>query len=239
MSIKSQLVIAAALAIALLAYAASAAQAADEYRQAKFKAEVKGVQTYLGEYHHSPFDSCDPAIDSVTNEKIKFKSKKSVPFWVTELPESKTLVLSSGQRALKFPTMASVTRSHSYSAGSVAPTCPDNGGGVNNVTEPDCGTKKVPLALSVDYYKANHVELQPESNNVEDPFEMCGSGKFPYLLNGDKFGKRQDAELPVDEVFDTKIGKLITIGSGNEGIVGPETIDETKIRWELSLTRVK
>ncbi len=97
----------------------------------------------------------------------------------------------------------------------------------------------MPLALSVDYYKTNHVELQPTSNNVADPFQHCGSGKFPYLLNGDSFGKRQDAELPVEEVFDEKIGKLITIGSGTEGIVGPETIDETKIRWELSLTRIK
>jgi hypothetical protein len=43
----------------------------------------------------------------------------------------------------------------------------------------------------------------------------------------------------VKEVFDEKIGKLITIGKGNEGIVWPEGFEKTKIRWELELTRVK
>lgn len=238
MSIKSQLTIAVTLAVALLAYAATVAQALD-LQQAKFKAEVKGVQTYTSEYHSEPSDPCDSKIDSVTAEKVAFKSTKAVPLTVTKFPNTKEPILTSGSKSLSFPTKAKVTRSHSYSAGAVPDSCPDNGGGVSSVQEPDCGTKSVPLVLSGDYYSANRVELQPKSNNVADPFERCGTGRFPYLLEGEKFGRRQSAELPIDEVFDEKIGKIITIGSGNEGIIGPETSEQTNIRWELSLTRVK
>lgn len=95
-----------------------------------------------------------------------------------------------------------------------------------------------PLWLSVDYYKRGHVDLQPEDNGGSNPFEHCGAGKFPFLLSGEWFGKRSSAELPEKEVFDPEIGKLITIGGGNHSIVGPEEHEDTKIRWELSLTRI-
>ncbi len=114
-----------------------------------------------------------------------------------------------------------------------------NGGG-NPGPGPDCGTRTVkPWLLDLSYYRRDHIQLQAEETYGGDPFERCSHGGFPYLLSGKSFGKRQSAELPVREVFDNKIGKLITIGAGSESLPYPEGYDETMIRWELSLTRIK
>lgn len=237
MSTRFQLSIAAALAVALLAFAASIAQAAS-YEQAEFKAEVKGVQTFQSEYHVESTGPCEPSIDQSTSERIKFRSIRPVKLTITKLPQLREPVITSGQRVLRIPTTGKVTRSNSNSVGSIDPGCPDNGGG-STPTPPDCGTKTVtPWRMSVDYYKPDHVELQPEDVAGSDLFQNCGSGAYPRLLSGATFGKRQSAELPMKEVFDEKIGKLITIGAGDEFLPFSEGSDETKIRWELSLTRL-
>jgi hypothetical protein len=219
--------------------AATQASAA-EYQQAKFKAEVKGVQTFHSVYNHESTETCDPTINDETTETVRFKSLKPVVLTVTKIPNVKDPVITSGVKPLRIGTKAAIKRANNYSVGTVPPTCPDNGGGVTTPTEaPDCGTKTItPWWMTVDYYKADHVELQPEDQAGSDPFERCASGRFPNLLTGESFGKRQSAELPVSEVFDAKIGKLITIGKGTEGIVNSEGYEDTKLDWELSLTRI-
>ena len=230
----------AALTASVLVGLAASAGAQAGYQKAKFKAEVKGVQTYTYEYHHASTNRCDISIDSSTRERIKFASTKPVLLTASRLPGLKEPVLTSGLKPLRIPTKAKITRSHSHSTSPLPPGCPDNGGGViGDPQTPDCGTKVVkPWWLSVDYYRKDHVELQPEDIAGSDLFERCGNARWPYLLNGESFGKRQSAELPKGELFDPKIGKLITIGSGNHSIVGPESDEDTQIRWELSLTRI-
>lgn len=239
MSIKAQLTLAVALAAGLLVFAATAS-AAGKYKQAHFKAEVKGVQTYLDEFHHTSTDRCDMNVDSVTNERIKFQSRKPVPLTATKIPGLKGLMLTSGtDKPLRFPTKASIKRSHSNSYSPIPEDCGGNGGGVIP-RPPDCGTRTVnPWWLTVDYYAKNRIELQPEDNAGSDLFEQCGSGKWPYLLSGETFGKRSSADLPPGEVFNEEYGKIITIGKGNEMIAYPDGYTETKVKWELSLTRIK
>lgn len=136
--------------------------------------------------------------------------------------------------------MRTVARSHRNSATSVPEDCGANGGGVEPGPGPDCGTKVVsPWWMTVDYYKRDHLELQPEDQAGSDLFERCGSGSFPYLLTGESFGRRQSAWLPEKDVFDEEIGQLITIGRGTESIPAPEGYTDTKIRWDLRLTRIK
>jgi len=62
---------------------------------------------------------------------------------------------------------------------------------------------------------------------------------WPRLLPESSFGKSQVADLPINEVFDPKIGKLITIGRGDESIPYPDGADRTNLTWEVSLTRLK
>ena len=240
MSIRTEMTLAMLMAVALLLAAFCASAQAGKYEQATFKAEVKGVQTHANEYHHASTGPCDPTIDSVTAEKAKFVSTKPVKLTITKVPQLREPIITSGTKGLRIPTKAKVTRSHTNSVSPIAPGCPDNGGGVPGGPGPDCGTKTFkPFWMSIDYYRPEHVELQPEDNAGGDPYQRCGSGMFPRILSGESFGKRSSAELPMKEVFDEKIGKLITIGKGNEGIVWPEGFERTNIRWELSLTRVR
>lgn len=243
MTIRTEMTLAGMLAVALLAFGLVAdAGAKGKYKQATFKAEVKGVQTYVSKDDHLSTGRCDPETHSDTREKVRFASTKPVKLTATRIPGLKggELLLTSGTKPLRFPTKATVKRSHSSSYTPVPEDCGGNGGGVPGGAGPDCGTKVVkPFWLTVDYYRPGHVELQPEDNAGSDLFERCGSGRFPYMLSGEHFGKRQSADLPEKEVFNKKYGQIITIGSGNEGIVWPEGYSETKIRWELDLKRVK
>ena len=77
----------------------------------------------------------------------------------------------------------------------------------------------------------------PEDNAGSDPFENCGAGMFPRLLDAETFGKSQVADLPTRSSI-RKIGKLITIGRGSDLIPYPEGGYETTLKWELSLTRL-
>jgi hypothetical protein len=244
MTIRREMALAGLLAVALLAFgfAAGDAGATGKYKQATFKAEVKGVQTYTDKYDHLSTGPCDPTVHSATKETVRFASKKPVKLTATRVPGLKggELVLTSGTKPLRFPTKATVRRSHSNSYTQVPETCGGNGGGVPPGPGPDCGVKVVqPFWLTVDYYKPAHIELQPEDNAGSDLFERCGSGRFPYMLSGEHFGKRQSADLPENEVFNEKYGQIITIGKGNESIVYPEGDTETKIRWEIDLKRIK
>jgi hypothetical protein len=234
--------LAALLAFAMLAVAFAANATAFNSTKQKFKAEIKGVQTFTSDYDHVSTDVCDPTISSHTKETIKFASTKPIVVTFTRIPGVKDPYITAGDRGVRFPTKARVTRSHSHSASKTPIECGDNGGGVpGGPIVPDCGTKTVtPWYMSVDYVygKKGKVELQPEDNAGSDLFEHCGTGMYPRLLPADSFGKSPVADLPASEVFDPKIGKLITIGRGKQFIAYPEGGDGTTIKWELSLTRL-
>ena len=61
-------------------------------------------------------------IDSSRTRRIKFKSKKPVLLTATRLPGVKDPVLTSGTKALRFPTKANITRSHSQLRHTACPT---------------------------------------------------------------------------------------------------------------------
>ena len=240
MTIRTEMTLAGLLAAALLVFAFSShADAKGKYKTASFKAEVKGVQTYTHAYDHTATDRCDMTVHDLSRETVRFASMRPVRLTATHIPGVKGLVLTSGTKPLRFPTKATVKRSNDHSYTPIPEDCSGNGGG-GHVDPPDCGTKTVkPFWLSVDYYKPGHVELQPEDQAGGSPFERCGSGMFPYMLTGESFGKRQSADLPENEVFNDEYGQIITIGKGNHSIVSPEGYDETKIRWEIDLKRIK
>jgi hypothetical protein len=245
-SIRTELAFAALLAAALVVFGfASNADAKGKYKTAEFKATIKGTQKYTDKYDHDSKDTCDPSVHSLTQETVRFASKKPVRITFTKIPNVKGLVVTSGDKALKIATVAKVTRSHENNytpPPGGAEQCGDNGGpdDPNQIPVPDCGTKTVkPFWMTVDFYKSGHLELQPQDNAGSDLFERCGSGMFPRILTGESFGKRQDAELDDKEIFNPKYGQLITIGKGSESLPLPEGFTETKINWDINLKRVK
>jgi hypothetical protein len=77
-----------------------------------------------------------------------------------------------------------------------------------------------------------------EQGDTDDTyFQRCPhlGGGWPYLLNEDDAGKTVGQDLPVQELFDN--GKTIIIARGTKTETG-EVTSTTKIRWELSFTRV-
>lgn len=243
MSIRTEITLAGLLAAALLAFAfASGADAKGKYKQATFKAEIKGVQTYKTQTDHVSTGRCDMGYHHATTEKWRFASKKPVKLTATRIPglENGELVFTSGTKPLWFKTRATVKRANESSYTPIPEDCGGNGGGVPPGPGPDCGTKVVdPMWFGIDYWKRGHIELQPQSQGGSDLFERCGSGAYPYLLGGESFGKRQSAELPEADAFNEDYGKIIVVGRGDQFLAFPDGHDETKIRWELSLTRVK
>ncbi len=210
------------------------------YEQANFKVSLKGVQKVEHAYEHKSTGPCDIDISETGGETLRFKSTKAVKMTATKLPGNADPVFISKDAMVRMPVKATITRSQDTTAGSPAPGCPDNGGGGTPGPGPDCGTKVIkPWWLGFDYWKRDRIELMPEDVAGGDPFERCGGGGFPYLLQGQTFGKRPSADLPVEELFDPKIGKLITIGAGNHKVVGPEFWEDRDIRWELTLKRIR
>jgi hypothetical protein len=242
MSIRKEMALAALLALGLLAFAFAAhAGAKGKYKQATFKAEIKGVQTYENRYDHTSTNRCDPEIHNATNETWRFASRRPMKVTVTRIPgmANGELYFTSGEKPLWFKARSTVRRGNTHSYVAPPKDCGDNGGGVPPGPGPDCGTRKVNLLFGIDYYKRGHLELQPQDNAGSDLFERCDRGAYPFLLSGETFGKRQSAELPERDVFNKKYGKIIVVGRGSRSIPYPEGLEETKIRWELSLTRVK
>lgn len=230
----------ALLAVGFLAAACATSATAFNSTKQRFKAEIKGVQTYVSDYDHASTDVCDPSISNHSRETIRFASTKPVVITFTRVPGLRDPLITAGRNGLRLPTRARVKRSNSYSATPVPEDCGDNGGGVPGGTlPPDCGTKVVtPWYLSFGYARRGKVELMPEDVAGGDLFERCGSGYYPRILPAESFGKSQVADLPSAEVFDPGIGKLITIGRGNDEVVAPESSESVNLRWELSLTRL-
>ncbi len=140
MKIRTEMTLATLLAIGMLAAAFAANASAFNSTQQKFKAEIKGVQTFTSDYDHAATDLCDPTISSHSKESVKFASTKPVTITFTRIPGVKYPVITGGKKALKLPTKAKITRSNSHSASSVPAECGDNGGGVpGGPTPPDCG----------------------------------------------------------------------------------------------------
>lgn len=209
------------------------------YEQATFKVSLKGTQTVEHAYDHTATDPCDIDISESGGETLRFKSTKAVKMTATKMSGLDHPIFMTGKSMARIPVKATITRSNDVSAGTPAPGCPDNGGGSTPGPGPDCGTKVIkPWWLGFDYWKKDRIELMPEDVAGGDPFERCGGWGFPYLLQGATFGKRPSADLPVDELFDPKIGKLITIGRGNHNTVDPEGWEKRGIRWELTLKRI-
>ncbi len=60
MKIKTELTIASLLAVGLLAVAFATSASAFNSTQQRFKAEIKGVQTYTSDFDRASTDTCDP-----------------------------------------------------------------------------------------------------------------------------------------------------------------------------------
>jgi hypothetical protein len=237
--------IALALSALILALAAAPAGAvAPKYKITHFKVEVKGIQKTTQTFHHKPENPCDISDNSSITEKVVFKSTPKLMTFYDAPGEVNPIVLFD--KAGRWPTTATVTRHWTprIVTPPPSPACGENdGAGEEVVPLPDCGTKKVSnWQVELKYDEKVRGGLHVFGTEGDDPFTDClapaADISFPYLLLDETSGKPILANLPVDEVFDPGLGKLIGLAHGTQRIEEPDVSAKASIEWDVSLTRV-
>jgi hypothetical protein len=228
-----------------LATPAGAATYGNGFQLSKFKVEIKGVQTMVQQRTHAAANECDISDSSSGSEKVSFRTTKPIYITATHMKGESNPEFFSG-RQLAIPTKAVVKRSYTTRIGQPAIPCEDNGGGVDTVYQPDCGTRVVqPFEVRLQYAREKQNALLLSAYGGEDPYERCsGAGSFmtfPNLLvekSGDR-GNYIYADLSQDELFDPEFQKWISIAEGSRKEQSADYWVKTSIRWEVSFTRLK
>lgn len=244
---RRPLAIAAAAAFAVLTILALAtarpAAALPEYKVAKFKVSLKGTQEVKTANHQDAEFPCDVRDYSTSGETTKFKTKKPLVFTVSQRGKAEP-TFSAAKTGFSFPVTATINRYNNPDiTTSGDPSCGDNGGGVvGGGPKSDCGIKKAPwdLAFEYDYYRKDILTITDYSGG-DDPFDYCGGGAemFPFLSDTDGRANPLGGELPAEELFDPKIGKLILLAKGRKADDTSISTSIIDVRWELTLKRMK
>ena len=213
------------------------------YKLARFKVELKGWQKNVHQHTKQAADECDYSDFSSGSETVFFRTTKPIVIMAAYFPGQRNPEFFAGKK-LAIPTKATVKRSYTprISQGKV---CEDNGGGVETVTQPDCGTKTVePFTVKLEYAERRERDkmLLTTYDDKGDPFERCpgaDAGGFPFLVVEDDKGKWIGAKLSQKELFDPNFRKWISIASGWERFDYETYWTRTSIHWEVSFTRLK
>lgn len=205
--------------------------------------EVKGVQTTVQQHTKEAADECDYSDFSSGSEEVVFRTTKPTYVTATYMPGLDNPEFLAG-RQLGIPTKARVKRSWTPRVHGPAIPCEENGGGVEIVELPDCGTKTVrAYEVRLQYARQGEPGLMLSGNGDQDPFERCPSAStmgFPWLLTENQ--KPRDwivADLSQKELFDPGFRKWISIAEGEQRSDGDGHWAKTHIRWEVSFTRLK
>lgn len=216
---------------------ASEAASVPKIKKATFKVTVKGWQKHDWSRNHESTGACDPSDHSHGGEYATFRSLKPVRVKAFKVGKGSPSFLFPGEEPV-IETKAEIARNAVNVVSSLPKECGDNGGGVEP-TPPDCGLKEIasyPINFGYDYEKKELLTLGAYGD-VDDPYNNCGGGGMPYLLENETFGDQIGSELPHKELFDRKIGKLIVIGGGVDDLPLFEASDRTEVQWEITFTR--
>jgi hypothetical protein len=220
----------------------AAAAASSAYRKATFAVTVEGQQKTTWETHHVAQHDCDMNYEGGGTETIRFSSKPIRVAAHQVAPLKPTLSARHVRGAI--PLRARVTRQgkldRSAPLGSLCAR--GEGGGSTPRPAPDCGTKsssKLEAELLYSYSRRNTVILQNRVSG-EDLFSNCPAGGtvWPQLLTYDQQGREIGRQLPPRDLFDRSTGKHILVGGATKREQIGDTVATTRIRWEVTLTRV-
>ncbi len=225
----------AAVAVAATAPVASAASVPTH--RSTFKVELKGKQTTNWSYTHTANGECDADQFGDGKETVRFHGHTKVVAYEGMSP---LLLLSTRNKPASMTLHGTVTRDGDLTTGApmAAEYCPDGVGGGDPPT--DCGTRTISgLKVAPSYLSGTQrIRLdQVDSGPGVDYLNCFVSGvSYPFLL--DRSGGRPVGQkLPYADLFEH--GKHILIATGVDRVDDGETKSETRIRWVLSLTRVK
>lgn len=235
--------IGALAALAALAVLAPSASAQLKTKEAYFKVTVEGVQTTTWTANHEPAFRCDSRYSGSGSERVTFKSRRAVKLRAFRLGRGPVIWLR-GKGIGVLPAKGSVRRSGTLDHSPPLPECAvGDGDGSGERPKPDCGTKRIPsLPLQVMHDPLKPDRITVSRNDHGGPsFQQCpmmGEG-WPTILSKDDRHRTAGEEFPRKDVFDRRQGKVIVLGKGTVRGGSQGTKYTTKIRWELTFTRVR
>jgi hypothetical protein len=203
----------------------------------RFRASIEGVQTirWTVEPQDGP-SVCGGTYSGSGHETVRFRSirpqrvtvriaRRGVPSWAI------------GRRWAQLDARGRVSRHGALTFQPNGMPCGDGGGGdPPPPPEPDCGTKRFTLLpLMPVPHGRNAIGIDVGDPAPLPPFRNCpayGPG-FPELL------APVPARLPARELLDRSIGKEIVLGRGRRHASAAGITVDTKLRWELTLERIR
>src|SRR5262245_38857878 len=239
-----RLVLAAAAAGAVMALV-PAAEAAPE--KARFRASISGTQTLDWTTPVKTQVECGGDWKGRGHESFDFRSSR--PEVVTAAATRDGGVVFRQRRELPAArdTGGSVTRHGTLELiPHERPMIPCGDGGPGEPLQPpapDCGTKRF-AHLPIEIWPAGNDRIQIDVGDPAppSPFQNCPDGAiaFPNLLGSAGSGSpRYSTRLPRAELFDRSIGKEIVVGRGHWRTRGLGRTVDMRLRWVLTLERVR
>ena len=234
------LVPAAACIAVLAAPAAALAGAAPKYR-----VTVEGTQTTTWKDRYQAQGRCDSNGEGSGKETITFRTTP-LTFKATKL--GPTLIMWGTAQG-----HAKVNRNGHVDVDPTPPECEGTDGRPGGTPQvgpkPDCGVKRDGFLVGIRY--ENVLERGKPSgfsiagSNGQAGYKNCpvAGTAFPNLLDFTTGGDQILAPIEVDELLDKSVGKHIIRGQGTrkQHVVTTASVTDykTKIRWEITLRRVK
>jgi hypothetical protein len=233
-----------AAALACSAAAAGPAQAANpanpfDYKSAKFKVEVEGVQTTAWTHAHTKQFACDSNSKGEGTEVVRFASRPKV-VQLFQIGNTTPLFRNGRRIDAAIDLLSTITRRGTLSDWGADVCSHGNGTGGETPPPPDCGTKRSKLYTDLRYSSAKKDFITLEQSLVVPlgPFRNCPVGglAWPSFLdrtNRGEVGRR----LPARALFGAS-RKHIVIATGRSERRDAEDWHRTTIRYSIALTRI-
>jgi hypothetical protein len=231
----------AAIAAAAVAACLSAApaDAAFQYRSAKFKLEIEGVQTNSWSQSHAKQGPCDFDVKGQGTEVVHFRSIPAVVD-IAQFMGTTPLIKVGKRYGVPFDLDAKITRRGVLTMANGEVCSSGDGTGGKTPPAPDCGTKRSRFYADLRYSsRAKDLLLMDQSLVVPlGTFRNCpsGPGSWPSILdraNSREVGQR----LPVRDLFGPN-RKHIVLVAARESRTAGDTHHTTTIRYSIALTRI-
>lgn len=236
-AMKTPITLIAAAAAACLA--AGPADAAFQYRAAKFKLEIEGVQTNSWVTSHAKDGPCDFDIHGEGTEVVRFHSVPTVVD-IAQFMGTTPLIRVGKRYGVPFDLDAKITRRGVLTMANGEICSSGDGTGSVSPPAPDCGTKRSTFYADLRYSSRRKDLLFMDQSLVAPlgPFRHCpnGPGSWPSILdraNGREVGRR----LAPSDLFGPD-GKHIVLVAARESRAGGDTHHTTTIRYSIALTRI-
>lgn len=234
---KIGLILSLALLAAVLPGAAEAKPALPKIKRAAFKVTVDGIQRTSWKLNHVGKGGCDGNATGAGTEALRFTSKpktlRAMYFKGLSNP-----ILSIGRVTPAIPLRGKVTRAGKVNADEGL--CGGTGGGQK--VAPDCGAKSIRGAkVTLEYLLRSKSRIGlARYLGIDDPFRNCPSGgfSFPNLVDQNTNDSRVGSKLPIGELFDRRLGKIILIGKGKRTESDSDGTYTSTIRWVVTLQRL-